>query len=61
VESIVFFEAGANEERLELHLELPFNTSIHDLLQHIRKLEGVSRVSVSQQFVEDHSPGDLGS
>lgn len=61
VQSIVFFEAGANEERLELHLELPFNASIQDLLQHIRKLEGVSRVSVAQQFLEDHSPGDLDS
>jgi hypothetical protein len=61
VQSIVFFEAGANEERLELRLELPFNASIQDLLQHVRKLEGVSRVSVAQQFVEDHSPGDLDS
>jgi hypothetical protein len=32
---------------------MPFNATIQDVLQHVRKLEGVSQVSVAQDFVED--------
>jgi putative Mg2+ transporter-C (MgtC) family protein len=53
VQAIVLQEAGDNEARLELRLEMPFNATIQDVLQHVRKLEGVSQVSVAQDFVED--------
>lgn len=53
VESILLQEAGDKDERLQLLLEIPFNRTVQDVLQQVRKLEGVSHVSVSQTFVED--------
>jgi putative Mg2+ transporter-C (MgtC) family protein len=55
VESILLQEAGDKEERLQLLLEMPFNTTVQDVLQKVRQLEGVSRVAVAQTFVEDEA------
>jgi putative Mg2+ transporter-C (MgtC) family protein len=55
VESILLQEAGDKEERLQLLLEMPFNTTVQDVLQKVRQLEGVSRVAVAQTFAEDQA------
>lgn len=55
-QSIQIQESADNEDRLQLQLEIPYNCTIEQVLQHVRGLEGVSRVSIAQQFVGDYSP-----
>jgi putative Mg2+ transporter-C (MgtC) family protein len=51
--SIHFQESDENGDIIQLHLELPHDCTPEQVLQHVRQLEGVHRVSIAQQFIEE--------
>ncbi len=51
--SIHFQESEDNADTIQLHLEIPHECTPEQVLQHVRELEGVRRVSIAQQFVEE--------
>ena len=55
-ESVQVQEMDDNQDRIQFRLELPHNCTVDQVLQHVRGLEGVSRVTVSQMYVEDYAP-----
>lgn len=51
--SIHFQESDDNTDTVQFHLEIPHDRSPEQILQQVRGLEGVKRVSIAQQFVEE--------
>jgi putative Mg2+ transporter-C (MgtC) family protein len=47
------FQEGDTTDTVQFHVEIPRDLTPEQVLQHVRGLEGVSKVSIAQQYVED--------
>jgi putative Mg2+ transporter-C (MgtC) family protein len=52
-QSIHFEELGQDRDRFEFDVEIPRGSAVSDLIQVLRSIEGVSEVTVVQDFQED--------
>jgi len=51
--SLHFQEGDDSVDMVQFHVEIPRDLTPEQVLQHVRGLEGVSKVSIAQQYVED--------